>query len=257
MNEGKTSRMLLVADLGHTDYKWCWDLQHRIVNARRLGRGADVLLLTQHDHVYTIGRTGDANHLLATDAELKARGIDVYFNDRGGDITYHGPGQLVGYPLLDLSNYSCDLHRYLRDIEEAVIRALQVFGIRARRWSGYTGVWVGTDKICAIGIRSSRWLTMHGFALNVHTDLTYFERIIPCGIFERGVTSMQEVLGRALGVGEVAPVITRTFAQVFGAEICWLTLPDLLALIGPEELTVAANAGPASLLAEISEKGDS
>ena len=249
--------MLLVVDLGHTDYKWCWDLQHRTMNARRLGRGADVLLLTQHDHVYTIGRTGDANHLLATDAELKASGIDVYVNDRGGDITYHGPGQLVGYPLLDLCNYYCDLHRYLRDIEEAVIKALQVFGIRGQRWSGYTGVWVGTDKICAIGIRSSRWLTMHGFALNVHTDLKHFERIIPCGIFERGVTSIQEVLGRALGVGEVAPVITRTFAQVFGVEVCWLTPADLLAMIGLQELKVALDAGAGSLLAETSERGAS
>ncbi len=234
VHAGEGSRSILVADLGRTEYRWCWDLQHQVVEARRHGRGTDILLLTEHDHVYTIGRTGNADHLLATEDELKSRGIGLCFNDRGGDITYHGPGQLVGYPMLDLNHYYHDLHRYLRDIEEVVIRTLRRFGIRGERSSGYTGVWVAGEKICAIGIRSTRWLTMHGFALNVDTDLRYFQRIIPCGIFERGVTSMQEVLGYDVSVGEVGHLLATDFGEVFSAEMRFVSVETLLTRVGLE-----------------------
>jgi lipoyl(octanoyl) transferase len=207
---------LAVIQLGRTDYKECWDLQQRLHDRRVTGSTLDTLLLTEHDHVYTIGKTGDENHLLADQAELLSRGVSVYHNDRGGDITYHGPGQLVGYPILDLNNHYLDLHRYLRDLEEVIIGTLREFGISSQRDSGYTGVWVGTEKICAIGVKTSRWVTMHGFALNVNTDLSFFARIIPCGIFEKGVTSMAQILGSAVDGEVVARIVTREFGRVFG-----------------------------------------
>jgi lipoyl(octanoyl) transferase len=207
---------LAVIQLGRTDYKQCWDLQQRLHDRRVTGSMLDTLLLTEHDHVYTIGKTGDENHLLADQAELLSRGVSVYHNDRGGDITYHGPGQLVGYPILDLNNYYLDLHRYLRDLEEVIIGTLREFGISSQRDSGYTGVWVGTEKICAIGVKTSRWVTMHGFALNVNTDLSFFARIIPCGIFEKGVTSMAQILGDAVDGEAVATIVTKEFGRVFG-----------------------------------------
>jgi lipoyl(octanoyl) transferase len=207
---------LTVIQLGRTDYKQCWDLQQRLHDRRVTGSLLDTLLLTEHDHVYTIGKTGDENHLLADQAELLSRGVSVYHNDRGGDITYHGPGQLVGYPILDLNNHYLDLHRYLRDLEEVIIGTLREFGISSQRDSGYTGVWVGTEKICAIGVKTSRWVTMHGFALNVNTDLSFFARIIPCGIFEKGVTSMAQILGGAVDGEVVATIVTKEFGRVFG-----------------------------------------
>lgn len=194
----------------------CWELQQRLHAQRLAGEENDILLLTEHNHVYTIGKSGDANHLLAGDAELQAKGVSVYHNDRGGDITYHGPGQLVGYPILDLNNHYLDLHRYLRDLEEVIVRTLTVFGIAAQRDPEYTGVWVGNEKICAIGVKTCRWVTMHGFALNVTTDLSFFTRIIPCGIFEKGVTSMSQLLGRAVLIDEVSRVVVREFGNVFG-----------------------------------------
>jgi lipoyl(octanoyl) transferase len=206
-------------DLGVTEYKSCWDLQRQLFDLRLADAISDTLLLTEHLPVYTIGRTGDPNHLLASLPELKEKEIALFYNDRGGDITYHGPGQLVGYPILDLHNYYLDLHRYLRDLETVVINVLTHFGIRGSRIEGYTGVWVGNDKICAIGIRSSRWVTMHGFALNVSTDLSYFDRIIPCGIFEKGITSIQELLGRTVTIEEVVPELLREFAGVFHVSI--------------------------------------
>jgi lipoate-protein ligase B len=202
--------------LGRTDYASCWELQRRLVGLRCAGAIPDTLVLTEHDHVYTIGKSGDDNHLLAGDEELRARGVAVYHNDRGGDITYHGPGQLVGYPILDLSEHTPDLHRYLRDIEEVVIRVLAAYHVPGVRMPEYTGVWVGGDKICAIGIKTVRWVTMHGFALNVSTDLSYFGRIIPCGIFERGVTSLESVLGCKVPLDEVIERVVTEFAQVFG-----------------------------------------
>ncbi len=212
-------RHVLVHRLGRTDYRACWVLQRDLLRHRQEQQIADTLLLTEHDHVYTIGRSGSELHLLADADELMSMGVDVVQCDRGGDITYHGPGQVVGYPILDLTDYYLDLHRYLRDLEEVVIRTLAPYGVRAGRHADYTGVWVGDEKICAIGVKTDRWVTMHGFALNVNTDLSYFDRIIPCGIMEKGVTSLQEILGSAIPVPEVMHGVAGHFAHVFGVVI--------------------------------------
>jgi lipoate-protein ligase B len=206
-----------VVRLGQTEFKECWQLQQRLCDLRREGRGEDTLLFTEHHHVYTIGTAGNDDHLLARDDELRRLGARVHHIDRGGGITYHGPGQLVGYPILDLHSFTPDLHKYLRDLEEVVIRALKTFGLRSERTPGYTGVWIGDDKICAIGVKASRWVTMHGFALNVDTDLSYFDRIIPCGIFEKGATSLARVLGGAPAMQEVIAAVTYAFGEVFEA----------------------------------------
>jgi lipoate-protein ligase B len=230
-------RRLLIADLGRTRYTACWELQQRLW-ALRVAEGCDDLLLfTEHDHVYTIGTTGNEDHLLAGAEELRTRGVEVVRTDRGGDITYHGPGQLVGYPILNLHGHYLDLHRYLREIEEVIIRALALFGVSAGRHTGYTGVWVGGEKICAIGIRAGRWTTMHGFALNVETDLSFFGRIIPCGIFEKGVTSLSEVLGRRVTTAEVRPAVTEAFTGVFGMAAHALTAEELHRLAGAAAAT--------------------
>lgn len=226
-------RTLTAIDLGRTEYGACWDLQRRFFGLRAAGAVPDLLLLTEHDPVYTIGTSGSEDHLLARPEELARKGVALVHNDRGGDITYHGPGQLVCYPIIDLSSYYRDLHRYLRDLEEVVIRALGAFDIRGSRLEAYTGVWVAGEKICAIGVRSSRWITMHGFALNVATDLSSFDRIIPCGIFERGVTSMEAVLGRPVPAADVSAEVRRQFGAVFGAEILHARAPDLLPAASP------------------------
>jgi lipoyl(octanoyl) transferase len=206
-----------VIDLGRTDYKECWDLQQRLLEQRIADEIGDLLLLTEHDHVYTIGKSGHDDHLLASDEELKSKGVAVYHNDRGGDITYHGPGQLVGYPILDLNNYYLDLHRYLRDIEEVIIRTLAQCGVNGVRDPRYTGVWVDNAKICAIGVKTSRWVTMHGFALNVNTDLTYFNQIVPCGIVGKGVTSLSQVIRQEIDMSEVSHRLAQHFGEVFNA----------------------------------------
>jgi lipoyl(octanoyl) transferase len=208
-----------VVRLGRTGYRECTDLQVRLRDARIRGEIGDTILLTEHDHVYTIGTSGDDNHLLASESELAALHATVERTDRGGDITYHGPGQLVVYPLIDLGRRTMDLHRYLRDLEEVVILALQAFGIAGGRVDGYTGIWAGGDKICAIGIHCRNWVTMHGFALNVNTDLSYFGRIIPCGIFERGVTSMSELLARHVEPQAVEAEIISAWSTVFQAPV--------------------------------------
>ena len=215
----RSMKTIDVVHLGRTDYKACWDLQRQLFTLRATGQVGDLLLLTEHDHVYTIGKGGDDKHLLANEDELKAKGVSVYHNDRGGDITYHGPGQLVGYPILDLNHHYLDLHRYLRDIEEVVIRTLARYGVKGTRDANYTGVWIGNDKICAIGVKTSRWITMHGFAFNVNTDVSFFDKIIPCGIFERGVTSLKQVLGRDVNMGDVARTIADEFGAVFHTEM--------------------------------------
>ena len=216
---GAHGRHIQVDDLGPTEYRACWERQKQILARRAAGEVPDTLLFTEHRHVYTIGTSGDDNHLLADEADLTAAGIPVFHTDRGGDITYHGPGQLVGYPILNLESYYLDLHRYLRDVEEVIIRLLDRYHLRAYRSPGYTGVWMGNEKICAIGVKSSRWVTMHGFALNVNTDLSYFGRIIPCGIFERGVTSMQEHLGYEISMEEVKSRTAEEFGNVFDATV--------------------------------------
>jgi lipoyl(octanoyl) transferase len=182
------------------------------------------LLFVEHPHVYTLGKSGDENNLLVNDETLAEKGVTFFPTNRGGDITYHGPGQLVGYPILDLDCFFTDIHKYLRLLEECIIETLSDFGISATRSKGETGVWLDADgdnprKICAMGIRTSRWVTMHGFALNVTTDLSYFESIIPCGIRGKDVTSMRKELGKPLDLHEVSFVFQKHFAHFFEADL--------------------------------------
>jgi len=205
--------------LGLTDYESAWELQRRIFELRVAGRIPDVLLLNEHHHVYTIGKSGDPNHLLANSQELRAKDMTVLSVDRGGDITYHGPGQLVAYPILDLNGYGLDIHRYLRSLEEVIILTLAGYGIEARRDDKFTGVWVGSDKIAAIGVKVSHWVTMHGLAFNVNTDLSFFDRIIPCGIFDKGVTSLERLTGKKVPMDGMSALLTKNFGHVFDADI--------------------------------------
>jgi lipoate-protein ligase B len=220
-----------VCDLGRTRYAEAWKRQQQIFDLRHHGLVGDILLLNEHEHVYTIGKAGDDNHLLASDDELRQGGVDVFHIDRGGDITYHGPGQLVGYPILDLNLYGADIHRYLRGLEEVLIRALGDFGIEGEREDGMTGVWVKGEKIAALGVKVSRWITMHGFALNVNTDLSRFSRIIPCGIFHKGVTSMERLLGQTVSTDDVKRSVAEAFAEVFACETIPMNAAKLQAII--------------------------
>jgi lipoyl(octanoyl) transferase len=222
---------LLISNLGRTRYADAWKLQQEVWTLRHSNGVQDILLLTEHEHVYTLGKSTDDNHLLASEEELKISGTDVFRIDRGGDITYHGPGQIVVYPIVDLNNYFLDIHRYLRSLEEVIIRALAAFGILAEREKDMTGVWVNNEKIAAIGVKVSRWVTMHGFALNVNTDLSKFDRIIPCGIFHKGVTSMQRKLGREVSIKSVQKAITESFAFVFGCQPSWIEKDKLSSTI--------------------------
>jgi lipoyl(octanoyl) transferase len=193
-------------------------LQRALVDQRRGGAVEDHLLLVEHPHVLTLGVRGDGgrSHILASPEALASRGVEIHETGRGGDITYHGPGQLVGYPIVDLKPDRCDVHRYVRDLEEVLIRTAADFGIDASRVVGMTGVWVGRDKLAAIGVRLSRWITSHGFALNVGTDLEYFSLIVPCGIADRGVTSLERLMGRPVDRGAVQDRIVGHFSDVFG-----------------------------------------
>ncbi len=222
--------LVLVSDIGRTRYAEAWKLQQDLWELRRSGKVGDLLLFTEHEHVYTIGKGGDANHLLATGNELREAGVDFFEIDRGGDVTYHGPGQVVGYPIIDLNNYAPDLHLYLRNLEETIIRALRSFGIEGTREEGYTGVWVRGEKIAAIGVKASRWVTMHGFALNVNTDLSRFSRIIPCGIFHKGVTSMLAILGKRVDLQEVEESLRVAFGSVFSCRTEALTKEEMMSL---------------------------
>ena len=192
-------------------------LQRELVAARQAGRIDDVLLLVEHPHVITVGVRGDGgrSHILATSDVLRARGVEVHETGRGGGITYHGPGQVIGYPIMDLKPDRCDVHRYVRDLEEVLIRTAGDCGIEARRVEGLTGVWVGLEKLAAIGVRIARWVTSHGFALNVATDLEYFGLIVPCGLADRGVTSLARLLERDVDRREVEERITVRFCEVF------------------------------------------
>jgi len=206
--------------LGSVPYGEGLTMQKELVRRRQSGDIPDQLLLLEHPHVITLGTSSQAEHLLLSPQEREVRGIELFEVGRGGDVTYHGPGQLVGYPILDLKPDRKDLHRYLRDLEEVLIRSLGVLGIGAWREEGLTGVWVPEGKLAAIGVRvSSGWITSHGFALNVDPALEYFSTIVPCGIQERDVTSMAQVLGRPLGVGEVIPVLLQAFREVFQRDI--------------------------------------
>ena len=192
-------------------------MQRALVEERRAGRVPDLLLLLEHPHVITLGVKADAarSHLIATPDELAQRHVELHETGRGGDVTYHGPGQIVGYPILDLRPDRCDVHRYVRDLEDVMIRTSGDFGVQGQRVAGLSGAWVGADKIGAIGVRISRWITSHGFAFNVTTDLDFFTLIVPCGIASGGVTSLSRATGRAVSIVEVEAAIVRNFAAVF------------------------------------------
>ena len=214
-------RTLDIRRLGLMPYADALALQRSLVEERRAGRVGDLLLLVEHPHVITLGVRGDGgrSHILAPAETLRARGIDVHEAGRGGDITYHGPGQIVGYPIVDLKPDRCDVHRYVRDLEEVLIRTAADYGVSAERVAALTGVWAGpglNDKLAAIGVRIARWVTSHGFAFNVSTDLDYFDLIVPCGIAGRGVTSLERLLGRPVGLREVEERIVARFREVFG-----------------------------------------
>jgi lipoate-protein ligase B len=202
--------------LGRVGYREAWSLQRRLTASRSAGEIPDTLILLEHPPVITLGRAGSTDHLLGSESELEGRGVELVASDRGGDITFHGPGQIVGYAIVDLDARGRDLHRYLRDLESVLIRALEEFEIRAGRADGLTGVWVGDAKVAAIGIRVSRWIAHHGFALNVATDLSYFDLIVPCGIADRRVTSMEGLLGRPVDRDSVEEALGRAFRGVFG-----------------------------------------
>lgn len=222
-------------DLGLIDYKECWDYQEKlfteILEVKSLNRKQNKtektknhLLFCEHPHVYTLGKSGDKKNLLVNEDYLKSRGATFHKINRGGDITYHGPGQLVAYPILDLDNFFTDIHKYLRFLEEAVISTLKEYGLESERSKGETGVWfdVGTPKarkICALGVKSSRWVTMHGFAFNINSNLSYFGNIIPCGITDKSVTSLQKELGREIDMEEVKDKVKSHLIILFEMEI--------------------------------------
>jgi lipoyl(octanoyl) transferase len=205
--------------LGQVDYADCWELQRRAVAARIAGEIPDTLILVEHPHVYTLGRGGRAENVLLDETTLSGIGAQVFWVDRGGDVTYHGPGQLVGYPIVHLGRLGKDVHAHLRRIEETLIRVLADLGLEGRRDPQYTGVWVGDEKVAAIGVRVSHWVTSHGWALNVDPDLGYFGHIIPCGIRHKGVTSLARLLGRPVTRAEVEPLVLRHFAEVFDVSV--------------------------------------
>ena len=206
-----------VRRLGRVPYAEALALQRQLVEERRANRVGDILLLVEHPHVLTLGVRGDGgrSHILAPVDRLAALDVAVYETGRGGDITYHGPGQIVGYPIIDLKPDRCDVHRYVRDLEEVLIRVAADYGIEAGRLTGLTGVWVGGEKLAAIGVRIARWVTSHGFALNVSTDLDFFKLIVPCGIGDRGVTSLAALLGRSVELRSVEDQVVDHFAEVF------------------------------------------
>jgi len=217
-----------VRRLGTIDYQAALDLQAQLVERRKQGLIPDQLLLLEHPPVITLGvRTrNDRSHVLESEAALAAKGVGLFETGRGGDVTYHGPGQLVGYPIVDLKPDRCDVHRYVRDLEEVLIRAVDAFGVRAGRIEGLTGIWVGDQKLAAIGVRISRWVTSHGFALNVNTDLSHFGLIVPCGITDKGVTSLERLLGHAVPMDEVAETVARQFAALFSVSSCARSCAD-------------------------------
>lgn len=214
-------RPLDVRRLGLIDYDSALRLQRERVEERKADRVPDLLLLLQHPRVITLGVKGDGgrSHIVATPERLDELGVAVAEAGRGGDVTFHGPGQVVGYPIIDLKPDRCDVHRYVRDIEEVMIRVCADYGLQAGRIAGLTGTWIGPEKIGAIGVRISRWVTSHGFAFNVTTDLDAFRLIVPCGIADRGVTSLQKALGRPVAIEEVEEKLVRHFADVFEREV--------------------------------------
>ena len=229
------NKKITVSDLGQKDYKETWDYQTKLLNEvvslKREKRNSTKKIITpnyflfvEHPHVYTLGKSGDLSNLLLNEDNLKEKNATFYKINRGGDITYHGPGQIVGYPIIDLENFFTDIHKYLRLLEEAIILTIAEYGLKGERSDGETGVWlaVGTPfarKICAMGIRASRWVTMHGFALNVNVNLGYFDNIIPCGIRGKAVTSMEVELGKKIDEEEVKEKILKHFKELFEVEV--------------------------------------
>lgn len=225
------NKQINLQDLGSKDYKETWDYQtdllDKIIAIKRKNRVSEDqeitpnhFLFVEHPHVYTLGKSGDQKNLLINEKQLEERGAAYYKINRGGDITYHGPGQIVGYPILDLENFFTDIHKYLRLLEEVIIKTIAEYGLTGVRSKGETGVWLDVEtpfarKICAMGIRSSRWVTMHGFALNVNTDLGYFDNIIPCGIRGKAVTSLEAELNRKVDLKEVKAKILKHFKEEF------------------------------------------
>ena len=210
------NRNLLYADLGLIDYKDAWDLQKHTFELRYQKKISDIIYLLEHPHTYTLGKVADEKNLIGSKEYLDKKKISVYNIDRGGDITYHGPGQIVGYPIIDLKEWQNDTHKYLRALEEVIIRTCDHYGIKGIRDPKYTGVWIENRKIAAIGIKISRWITMHGFAFNVNTDLSLFTGIIPCGIVDKEITSLQKELSRSVSVTEVKEILLKNFMKVFG-----------------------------------------
>ena len=202
---------ILIQNIGRKSYKAVWDLQKEMQQQRIRGEIEDTLILVEHDPVYTLGKNADKDHLL----QSRDESVDVFNIERGGDITFHGPGQLVGYPILDLSNYKKSVSWYMRTLEQVLIDTLIEFKITAQRNDGLTGVWVGDEKIAALGVRISRWVTMHGFALNVNPDLSFYDGIIPCGIFDYGVTSMEQLLGETQNNDNVNNMVIEKFNKYF------------------------------------------
>jgi lipoate-protein ligase B len=236
----------LQTDLGLISYAEAYALQQRIVTARKAGLIEDVLLFCEHPHVITLGRNGKHEHLLASSNVLRQKGVEFHETDRGGDITYHGPGQIVGYPILNLDAIRRDVHWYVRMLEELMIRTTAEFGISAERIAGETGIWVrakGTEeKLAAIGVHISRWVTSHGFAYNVSTDLRYFDLIVPCGITGRKATSLEKLLERAVQWDEVAPKLLAHAGEVFGLEITKASREELFAKLEKAERAVEVPA---------------
>ncbi len=232
-----TNRKILFQDLGNIPYKKAWDYQQHLhdekVSQKFANRSLpekekiklpDYLLFCEHPHVITLGKSGKVAHLLMNEQQLDAAGIDFYKINRGGDITYHGPGQLIGYPILDLDHYFTDIIKYLRFLEEVFVKVLAHYGLKGERSKGETGLWLGLDssnprKILALGVRCSRWVTMHGFGFNVNTDLSYFDKIIPCGINNKGVTSLQQELKREVPMDEVKKLVKQAFQEQFVTEL--------------------------------------
>lgn len=223
---------LIVKELNTIEYGEAWDLQEDLLKSaidKKLNFPDNLvenhLLLCEHPHVYTLGKSGNAQHLLVDSKSLQEKGISFYQTNRGGDITYHGPGQLVVYPVLDLEQFFTDLRKYMRYLEEAVILTLAEYGIKGDRLEGSTGVWLDPEdpfkarKICALGVRCSRWVTIHGLALNINTDLSYFDHIVPCGISNKGVTSMQKELDQKVNEEEIKKILVEKFGKVFKAKL--------------------------------------
>jgi len=224
----------VVEQLGLIDYAEALRLQGEKVAARKASAIPDTLLLLEHPHVYTLGRNGNRAHVLVPAERLHASLVET---DRGGDVTYHGPGQLVGYPILDLTGHRRDLGWYMRSLEEVFVRVAADFGIRAGRLRGVPGVWVGNDKLVAMGVHVSRWVTSHGFAFNVNTDLSYFNLIVPCGLRDRGVTSLERSLGRRVEVDVAAERVIEHFGAVFGMEMRREVFSHQFSVISKESLS--------------------